>query len=61
MQKIIKDKNNSIFTDSEFAVYLDDLFRKIRLNVIKQKVLPYKSVKLEFLAQEVNASVDQVK
>ena len=34
IQNILKDKNNEIFRDQEFAQYLDDLLRNIRLKVL---------------------------
>jgi hypothetical protein len=55
------DKRNTIFSDIEFSLYLDDLFRNIRANVIRQRVIPYSAVKLEFLAREINVSVRDVK
>lgn len=35
---VLKDKNNEIFKDQEFAQYLDDLLRNIRLKCIQKKV-----------------------
>jgi len=59
--KVLQDKNNDLFTDNEFSQYLDDLLRNIRLNVLQQKVLPYRTVKLEFLAAEININQGEVK
>lgn len=41
--------------------YLDDLLRNIRLNVLELKVKPYKTVKLSFLAEELNISPKETK
>jgi len=56
IQSILGNKSNTIFSDPEFAVYLDDLLRNIRLSVLQVKVLPYTSVKIGFLAKEINIS-----
>ena len=56
IQSILGNKSNTIFSDPEFAIYLDDLLRNIRLSVLQVKVLPYTSVKIGFLAKEINIS-----
>ena len=61
IQKILQDKRHSFFRDPEFAQYLDDLLRSIRLNVLEQKVKPYRTIKLEFLAKELNVSLKEVR
>ena len=61
IQSILQDKNNDVFRDAEFQLYLDDLLRNIRLNVLQQKVMPYRTVKLEFLAQQLNISLNEVR
>jgi len=39
IQGILNDPNNAdTFNDPEFALYLDDLLRNIRLNVIQMRV-----------------------
>jgi COP9 signalosome complex subunit 2 len=57
----LQSKDNDIFRDQEFAQYLDDLLRNIRLNVLQQRVQPYRSVKLDFLAKEINISTKEVR
>lgn len=61
IQKILQDKRHSFLRDPEFAQYLDDLLRSIRLNVLEQKVKPYRTIKLEFLAKELNVSLKEVR
>lgn len=61
IQAILNDKKNKIFSDAEFMLYLDDLLRNIRLNVLMFKVKPYEVVKLDFLARELNINVKEVK
>lgn len=61
IQKLLQNKNNDIFRNQEFAQYLEDLLRNIRLNVLTHKVAPYKTVKLDFLAQELNISSQEVR
>jgi COP9 signalosome complex subunit 2 len=58
---VLQDRSNDLFNDGEFAQYLDDLLRNIRLNVLQQKVQTYRTIKLEFLASEINISVNEVK
>lgn len=50
-----------MFRDPEFAQYMEDLLRNIRLNVLTHKVAPYKTVKLDFLASELNISTKEVR
>ena len=61
IRQVLSDKNNDLFHDQEFSQYLDDLLRNIRLNVLQTRVQPYKTIKLEYLAQEINISVVEVK
>ena len=56
IQEILSNKKNKIFSDPEFIQYLDDLLRNIRLNVLLYKVMPYNTIKIEFLANELNVS-----
>lgn len=61
IQRILNDPSNDIFRDPDFVVYLDDLLRSIRLNVIQEKVKPYRTMKLEYLAKELNITVQEVR
>jgi len=61
IQAILGNKQNKIFNDPEFSQYLDDLLRNIRLNVLEVKVLPYTSVKISFLAKEVNITENEIR
>lgn len=61
IQQILQDKSTDIFNDVEVNQYLDDLLRNIRLNVLEQKVLPYKSVNMEYLAKEIKISVREIR
>lgn len=61
IQKILQDKNNEVFRNNEFSMYLDDLLRSIRLNVLRQMVSPYQTIKLSFLATEINVSETEVR
>ena len=57
----MSDKKNDIFSDPEMSLYLDDLLRNIRLNVLEIYVKPYKSVSMDYLAKEINISVREVR
>lgn len=61
IQEILADKNSHILDDPFINQYLDDLLRNIRLNVLVAKVKPYKSVSLDFLAQQLNVSRDDIR
>ena len=61
IQYVLNDKKNTIFSDPEFIMYLDDLLRNIRLSVLLFKVKPYDVVKLDFLARELNISTREVR
>ena len=61
IQQILADKNNQILDDPFINQYLDDLLRNIRLNVLIAKVKPYKSVSLEYLANQLNVSRDEIR
>ena len=61
IQQILNDKKNEVFRAPDVIQYLDDLLRNIRLNVLELKVKPYKTVKLSFLAEELNISPKETK
>ena len=50
IQKILADKSLNLLSDPFIATYLDDLLRTVRLNALQTVCLPYKTVKLDFLA-----------
>ena len=54
IQWILNDKSARLLEDAFIKSYLDDLLRNIRLNILVAKIKPYKSVSLQFLAQEIN-------
>lgn len=60
IQEILADKDSQILDDPFITQYLDDLLRRIRLNVLIAKVKPYKSVSIEFLAKQLNVSFSEI-
>lgn len=61
IQAILQDQRNDIFREHEVSQYLEDLLRNIRLKVLQQKVQPYRTVKIEYLAAEINISEREVR
>jgi COP9 signalosome complex subunit 2 len=49
-----------ILSDPFIAGYLDEMLRSVRLNMLIAKIKPYKSVRIEFLAHELNISANDV-
>ena len=47
--------------DPFITQYLDDLLRGIRLNVLIARVKPYKSVGLDYLAEQLNVSKEDIR
>ena len=60
IQKIITDKTIRLADDPCISEYLDDLLRGVRLNVLCNKIKPYKNIGLKYLATELQVSVNEV-
>lgn len=60
VQKIITDKGIRLADDPFIQEYMDDFLRGIRLNVLINKLKPYKNVSLGFLAAELQVSTREV-
>ena len=60
IQKIITDKTIRLADDPFISEYLDDLLRGVRLNVLCNKIKPYKNIGLKYLATELQVSVNEV-
>lgn len=54
LQTILADKTANILSDPFIAGYLDEMLRSVRLNMLIAKIKPYKSVRIDFLANELN-------
>ena len=61
IQKILADKSINLLSDPFIATYLDDLLRTVRLNALQQVCAPYKSVKLDFLAEKMNVDLNEIR
>jgi len=46
--------------DPFIAGYLEELLRSVRLNMLVAKIKPYKSVRIDFLARELNINAADV-
>lgn len=60
LQAILADKSYHILDDPFIAGYLDELLRSVRLNMLVAKIKPYKSVRIDFLARELNINAADV-
>eukprot|EP00920_Eleutheroschizon_duboscqi_P041887 GHVT01100548.1.p1 GENE.GHVT01100548.1~~GHVT01100548.1.p1 ORF type:complete len:355 (+),score=17.00 GHVT01100548.1:993-2057(+) len=61
INEIMNNARDTIAPDSFMERFLDDLMRNIRLQVLTGALLPYSNVKLESLADDVGAPVDEVR
>ena len=60
VQRIITDKKVNIADDPFINEYMEDFLRGIRLNVLVNKLKPYRNVSLKFLASELKITVKDV-
>jgi len=60
LQEILGDKNFNLGQDSFIAEYLDELLRSVRMSILQAKLKPYRTVKLSFLAKELNINEREV-
>lgn len=58
---MLNDKNVQLLADPFINSYLDDLLRSVRLKALEVLCKPYKSVKLSFLAANLNVSADEIR
>ena len=54
LQAVLSDRSASISTDPFIALYLDDLLRTVRLNVLQNLIKPYRTVRMQSLASDLN-------
>lgn len=54
LQAILSDKNFNLSQDTFLSDYLDEILRSVRLSILQAKLRPYRTVKLSFLAKELN-------
>ena len=60
VQKIITDKTVRLADDPFISEYMDDLLRGVRLNVLCNKIKPYRNIGLKYLATELQITVKDV-
>ena len=58
---VIADKKKNLLSDPLIATYLEDFLRTVRLKALVSFCKPYKAVKLEFLARQLNIDVNEIR
>jgi COP9 signalosome complex subunit 2 len=58
---VVNDKRVNLLSDSLIAQYLEDLLRSVRLKALVKICAPYKSVKLDFLASQMNVDLHEIR
>ena len=61
IQEVLKDKKVDLLSDPFIDSYLGDLLRSVRLKATEAIVKPYKAVRLEFLAEQLNVQLPEVR
>jgi COP9 signalosome complex subunit 2 len=61
IQEVLSDKNVNLLSDPFINNYLNDLLRSVRLKALEAMCKPYKSVKLSFLAANLNVQADEIR
>jgi COP9 signalosome complex subunit 2 len=61
IQEVLSDKNVNLLADPFINNYLNDLLRSVHLKALEAMCKPYKSVKLSFLAANLNVSADEIR
>jgi len=59
-EKILKDNRQSILEDSFMRDYIEDLMKNIRTQVLLTILIPYKKIRIPFIAAELNITAKQV-
>jgi COP9 signalosome complex subunit 2 len=60
LQAVLADKHFNLGQDSFISEYLGELLRSVRMSILQAKLRPYRTVKLSFLAKELNINVKEV-
>ena len=60
IQSILKNKDSHILDDPIISMYLNDLLRSIRLNVVIARIKPYKAVSLSYLENQLGVTRDVI-
>ena len=53
----IVDNNNTIMSDPFIRLYIEDLMRSVRTQVILQLIKPYRSVTLDFMVNQLGSGI----
>lgn len=61
IQLVLKDKKVNLLGDPFINQYLGDLLRSVRLKATEAIVKPYKAVKLDFLSEQLNVGMEEVR
>merc|ERR1712113_1018258 len=60
IDKLLSNPSYRILSDAFICTYLQDLLRNIRLQVLQNIIKPYRCVSLQFLANEINVSSEEL-
>ena len=61
IQEVLSDQKVNLLSDPFIEQYLGDLLRSVRLKATEAIVKPYKAVKLDFLAEQLNVQLVEVR
>eukprot|EP00761_Pharyngomonas_kirbyi_P012924 gb/GECH01012951.1/.p1 GENE.gb/GECH01012951.1/~~gb/GECH01012951.1/.p1 ORF type:complete len:480 (+),score=142.08 gb/GECH01012951.1/:1-1440(+) len=59
-EKILKDNKKSILEDNFISNYIQDLLKTIRTEFLRHFLRPYRTIRLSYLAKELNINVSEV-
>jgi hypothetical protein len=59
-ESILRDPKINLLSDTFLAEYVDDLLQKTRQQILRDFVKPYRRVKLDAIAEELNVSTNDV-
>ncbi|ORZ01183.1 PCI domain-domain-containing protein [Syncephalastrum racemosum] len=59
-ERILRVNNKAIMGDTFIRAYIDDVLRSIRAQVLVKLIKPYTRIKLSFIAQQLNITVEEV-
>jgi len=59
-EKVLKQHSASVMGDAFIKLYLDDLLKNIRTQVLLRVIRPYTRIRLSFIATELNIPLNEV-
>lgn len=58
---MLNDEKVNLLSDPFISTYLDDFLRSVRIKTLEMVCKPYKSVKLDFLAEKLKVTVSEIR